>query len=318
MTVTDAPPGVTSSAQGEDRSRFQPVSGWGTNTFAFMKATEGLTLKDPDFNSNWANARAEGKIRGAYHFFHPGLSAVGQAAFFLETVAAQGIAPGDFLINDVEILVGADGTESFSTEYAERRSALGLPSTVPGTHLLSVTAAPDPATAASGALVFAEACHDAFGSHNQYMTYTNEEVGRTLGSVARWPLWIAFPSTTAPESLGPWKTWLFWQWAFGGGQGGGDQDAFNGDLAALQAFVAAFADNTAGPFRRVASGVKSLATKAAEQEVNVDTLYHLTMSHVNARNYARFEQYCGAAYPRYHKADVNRDMPAGLVYYTPK
>jgi len=55
-------------------------------TFAFIKATEGTWLEDPEFDKNWANAREQGIIRGAYHYFLPNVSAKDQAAKFIRSV----------------------------------------------------------------------------------------------------------------------------------------------------------------------------------------------------------------------------------------
>lgn len=55
-------------------------------TFAFIKATEGSWMKDPEFDKNWENARKHGIIRGAYHFFWPNISPKDQAAKFIRAV----------------------------------------------------------------------------------------------------------------------------------------------------------------------------------------------------------------------------------------
>lgn len=52
-------------------------------------------------------------------------------------------------------------------------------------------------------------------------------------------LWIAAYGVSEP-SLGPWKTWKFWQHTSGGGPGGGDEDWYNGDKAELDAFFSGF------------------------------------------------------------------------------
>jgi lysozyme len=54
--------------------------------FAFIKATEGSSLKDPQFENNWANAQNAGIIRGAYHYFLPNISPRDQANKFIKTV----------------------------------------------------------------------------------------------------------------------------------------------------------------------------------------------------------------------------------------
>ena len=60
--------------------------------FAFIKATEGGTLRDPRFGRNWRGARAAGVFRGAYHYFHPNSDATRQADLFTRTVP---LGPGD-------------------------------------------------------------------------------------------------------------------------------------------------------------------------------------------------------------------------------
>jgi len=54
--------------------------------FAFIKATEGTSLRDPQFKTNWANARKHRLIRGAYHYFLPHISPRDQADHFTRTV----------------------------------------------------------------------------------------------------------------------------------------------------------------------------------------------------------------------------------------
>lgn len=51
-----------------------------------MKATEGGDHNDTTFQTNFANARNHGFIRGAYHFYIPGTDALKQADFFIRTV----------------------------------------------------------------------------------------------------------------------------------------------------------------------------------------------------------------------------------------
>ena len=58
----------------------QPIS------FAFIKATEGTDLIDPNFNENFYQAKQNDILRGAYHFFSPRTDARQQARFFLRQV----------------------------------------------------------------------------------------------------------------------------------------------------------------------------------------------------------------------------------------
>ena len=60
--------------------------------FVIIKATEGQDLFDDDFNDNFYQAKENDFIRGAYHFFVPGIDAAKQANFFLHQVH---LVPGD-------------------------------------------------------------------------------------------------------------------------------------------------------------------------------------------------------------------------------
>ncbi|QIL76598.1 glycoside hydrolase family 25 protein [Hymenobacter sp. HDW8] len=60
--------------------------------FAFIKATEGVTLRDSRFQRNWREARAVGIYRGAYHYFQPNYDGAQQADLFVRNVP---IAAGD-------------------------------------------------------------------------------------------------------------------------------------------------------------------------------------------------------------------------------
>jgi lysozyme len=60
--------------------------------FAFIKATEGVTLRDSRFQRNWRAARKAGVYRGAYHYFQPTYDGAKQANLFTRTVP---LAPGD-------------------------------------------------------------------------------------------------------------------------------------------------------------------------------------------------------------------------------
>jgi lysozyme len=87
------------SVHGIDVSRYQSKIDWDRVkkmkvgdigiTFAFIKATEGSWLKDRYFDSNWENAKKNGVIRGAYHFFRPNVSPKLQAINFEKVVSLR-------------------------------------------------------------------------------------------------------------------------------------------------------------------------------------------------------------------------------------
>ena len=60
--------------------------------FVIIKATEGISLMDNNFNENFYQAKKNDFIRGAYHFFIPEIDAERQARFFLHQVHLE---PGD-------------------------------------------------------------------------------------------------------------------------------------------------------------------------------------------------------------------------------
>lgn len=54
--------------------------------FVIIKATEGKSLLDENFNDNFYEARQYGLIRGAYHFFSPTVKGETQARYYLRQV----------------------------------------------------------------------------------------------------------------------------------------------------------------------------------------------------------------------------------------
>lgn len=99
---------------GIDVSRYQKTINWPSVQemevknikigFAFIKATEGESLIDPQFRRNWLHAKKATIPRGAYHFFIASRSPKKQALNFIRTVKLQ---PGDFPpVLDVETLNG--------------------------------------------------------------------------------------------------------------------------------------------------------------------------------------------------------------------
>ena len=72
--VLNAPPCIVSVAVKPD------------DASSVQGATEGGDHNDTTFQTNFANARNHGFIRGAYHFYIPGTDALKQADFFIRTV----------------------------------------------------------------------------------------------------------------------------------------------------------------------------------------------------------------------------------------
>lgn len=103
------------SIHGIDVSKYQQIIAWEEVqamkvrdiqlSFAFIKATEGVDNKDSYFQRNWKKAKANGIIRGAYHFFIASRDGKLQAENFIDKVD---LAPGDLPpVLDVEQLNGS-------------------------------------------------------------------------------------------------------------------------------------------------------------------------------------------------------------------
>jgi len=79
---------AASNPVGIDVSHYQGSITWTSVksagiSFAYIKATEGTTYKDPNFNANYLHAYNAKVIRGAYHFARPDLSGgAAQATYF--------------------------------------------------------------------------------------------------------------------------------------------------------------------------------------------------------------------------------------------
>ena len=81
-------PMIPSGLRGLDVSHWQGTINWTTvknqgAQFAYIKATEGTSYRDPKFSANYTNAYYAGLVRGAYHFAQPASSSgAAQADYF--------------------------------------------------------------------------------------------------------------------------------------------------------------------------------------------------------------------------------------------
>lgn len=197
---------MTDSAQGIDVSSYQPrlaAADLAGLDFCFAKATDGAYGSDPNFAANWDVIKAAGRFRGAYHELRADAVAE-QAAHFLAVVRAAGLEPGDMLAVSVSDYSGVTDAD------------------------------------AKG---FLDAVKAATGGRNPVICYTDLSVAAGLGSCAGYPLWIAWPSQTAPASVAPWSSWRLWQWD----ETGLDQDAYNGTAAEMAAWIATYSKPSPPP-----------------------------------------------------------------------
>jgi lysozyme len=198
-----------SNVQGIDVSHFQGVVDWqqvakAGMSFAFAKATEGITYVDPQFSTNWAGIKAAGLVRGAYHFFEANDDATAQAQHFLATVK---LAPGDLPpVLDIETTAGVSDEQIWS----------------------GVSTRIQVVEQATGRQPILYTAPGFWNSHAPDLTLT------------RYPLWLA---DYAAQALLPhgWSSWLFWQHSQSGSvagvTGAVDLDLFSGTLQQLQELV---------------------------------------------------------------------------------
>lgn len=60
-----------------------------------LKATDGARGRQKHFARNWREARAHGRLRGAYHWFQPGQSTLEQAKHHYDVVCTEGYEDDD-------------------------------------------------------------------------------------------------------------------------------------------------------------------------------------------------------------------------------
>ena len=81
-----------SHTRGIDVSRFQGTVNWtkvaadSTLKFVYVKATEGSSLRDPNYKTNLSKARKAGLLAGFYHVYSPKTTAYKQMANIRKTV----------------------------------------------------------------------------------------------------------------------------------------------------------------------------------------------------------------------------------------
>jgi lysozyme len=208
--VASTPPAPT-PVEGVDVSHVQQSIDWAKvaaagKSFAFIKATQGITVVDAEFSANWLGAKAAGLVRGAYHFYQPGDDPKAQAEHFLATVTLE---PGDLApVLDFETARESASGSSEATQHLLQDVSVWL-TTV---------------EAATG---------------RRCLLYTSPGFWNALGAhdFGQYPLWVAEYGVEAPKAVAGWSTWTFWQYSESGQVDGISQevdlDRFAGDRAAL-------------------------------------------------------------------------------------
>lgn len=211
-------------ARGIDVSHWQSTISWGAvkgdgQSFAFIKATQGLTHVDRQLSANWAEAKSAGIILSAYHFLNPHQDGSAQAEHFIRTMAPHLARHGGY---DMPCAVDVETVGSVGNATLRRNLELCLARIEREYGYLPV--------------IYTRASF--WNTHlrvdGAYPTWT-----------ARYPLWVAH-YTNAPQPIIPigWHTWRFWQFTQTGRTkgvaGNNDHNYFNGSLDDLRRWAAAY------------------------------------------------------------------------------
>jgi len=199
------------TTKGIDVSTYQGVIDWnkvkgGGIVFAFARVSDGINSPDAQFLTNWTNMKTR-VLRGTYQFFRPSQDPIMQADLVLSKLAAAGGLDDSDLppVLDFETL---DGQTS--------------------------------AVAAQKAQQWLTYIEDQLG--RRPIVYSGNNLASTTGTkFSTYPLWLPNYTTMCPLLPAGWAEWTIWQnsstGAIPGITGNVDTDFFNGDAAALTAFV---------------------------------------------------------------------------------
>ena len=193
------------AVHGIDVSHHQVEINWDTVAaqkidFAFIKATEGRDFKDNCFVQNWEELKRVNIRRGAYHFFHPNLSAQEQAENFIRTV--------DMNFGDLPPVLDFEVTNNVAK--AEIVEQLQIWLDLVETHYKI-----------------------------RPIIYTNQKLyfKYLLNNFKEYPIWMARYNTIEPNMLSQ-KKWAFWQYGNKGTvkgiEGFVDLNVFKGNLMDLE------------------------------------------------------------------------------------
>ncbi len=199
----------TYSIHGIDVSKHQGIISWRDVKemnvknvkidFAFIKATEGITLVDEQFRRNWLNAQKAQIPKGAYHFFIASKSGKAQAENFIETVHLQK--------GDLPPVLDVEGTYGTSVTELQQRVADWLTMVENKYHVKPII-------------------------------YTNADFYRIFlaGRFDNYPLWVAHYLVEHKPRIE--RGWYFWQHNEAGHVNGigsfVDFNVFNGDSTAFK------------------------------------------------------------------------------------
>ena len=176
-------------------------------SFSIVRATMGEEGIDADFHKRWAEARQDGLVRGAYHFFHGKEDAALQAKHFVKTVVLK---KGDLpLIVDIE---RTPENKQLSAKVLSQKLRTFVDIVYQKTGIRPIIY--------TSPKFWNDSFDESFGEH---------------------PLWVAEYEVDAPHATKGWKGWTFWQHTekgkMPGVDGFVDQNWFQGSVEELKALT---------------------------------------------------------------------------------
>ncbi|GIE89570.1 GH25 family lysozyme [Actinoplanes regularis] len=215
-------PAQAATTAGIDVSRYQGSINWTSVRnagieFAFIKVTEGVSFKDPNFNTNYVAAYNAGVIRGAYHFALPDRSTGAAQANYLASNGGAWSADSRTLPAALDLEANPYGTSCYGLSQASMRTWI---SDFLSTYRSRTT---------RYAVIYTTT------------SWWTSCTGNWSGPWANHPLWIA-RWASAPGTLpagAPYHS--FWQYTSSGSvagiSGAVDRNYFNGDRSRLIALA---------------------------------------------------------------------------------
>lgn len=131
VTPTPTPKPDPGRRRGVDVSHHQGQIDWRRVaddgiSFAYLKATEGITFSDPRFADNWADARAAGLRVGGYHYYSLCSPPEPQADHFVSTLEAVGADRRSLPpVVDLELIGNCDPPPARDDMLAGARAFIG-------------------------------------------------------------------------------------------------------------------------------------------------------------------------------------------------
>ncbi|WP_244857550.1 lysozyme [Agromyces archimandritae] len=213
---------ANANPQGIDVSNWQGSINWTSVRnagieFAYIKATEGTSYKDPRFNTNYPNAYYAGVIRGAYHFALPNVSSGATQANYFVNNGGGWSRDNLTLPGALDIEWNPYGATCYGLSQTAMRNWI---TDFSNTYKSRTGRDPVIYTAAS---------------------WWNQCTGNWTGRSAINPLWVAHYTTGSPAIPAGWGFYTMWQYTSSGSvagiAGNIDRNVFNGTRARLLALA---------------------------------------------------------------------------------